>query len=59
MSLGGKGFGCTSVGSRVMVITLFDEKAAALKVAFAQLNTKLLKLRGSKVNVGEAVKYQP
>lgn len=42
-----------------MVITLFDEKAAALKVAFAQLNTKLLKLRGSKVNVGEAVKYQP
>lgn len=38
-----------------MVITLFDEEAAALKVAFAQLNTKLLKLRGSKVNVGEAL----
>lgn len=40
-----------------MVITLFDEKAAALEVAFAQLNTKLLELRGSKVNIGEATEY--
>lgn len=40
-----------------MVITFFDEKAAALEVTFAQLNTELLKLRGSKVNIGEAAEY--
>lgn len=40
-----------------MVITFFDEKAAAFEIVFAQLNTKLLKLRGSKVNIGEAAKY--